>query len=67
MKELSAESLEQLLARIDRDIERLLRDGVLSRLDFELPAEAAAKTDRTLNLKALLEARRHYRERQNAH
>ncbi len=61
MKELSAESLEQLLARIDREIERLLRDGILSRLDYQIPAEARAKTNRTANLKALLETRRHYR------
>ena len=59
------DSLKQILARIDREIERLLRDGVLSSLDYELPVEAAARTDRAVNLKALLEARRHYRRRLN--
>ncbi len=65
MKLPAEESLEQLLTRIDRDIERLLRDGILSRLDYELPVEAAAKTHRAANLKALLEARRHYRGDRN--
>ena len=50
-----------LLARIDREIEALLRDGRLSRLDYDLVCPPTARVNRLANLKALLAARRHYR------
>jgi hypothetical protein len=53
---------EPILLRIDREIEALLRAGRLSPLDYDLPASQLAKTNRAANLKALLTARRHYRE-----
>ena len=53
---------ETILARIDREIEELLREGKLSLLEYDLPVGEFAKTNRAANLKALLAARRHYRE-----
>lgn len=52
---------EDILARIDREIDQLLRTGKLSPLEYDLPVDQAAKTNRRANLKALLAARRHYR------
>ncbi len=48
------------LAQIDGEIDALLRDGVLSTLNYDLAFPTGAKRDRSLNLKALLQARGHY-------
>jgi hypothetical protein len=55
------DSLGEILFRIDREIEALLRYGKLSPLDYELPVSKHDRINRRANLKALLAARRHYR------
>ena len=60
--EASNEAFREVLLRIDREIEALLRQGKLSSLDYELPFSKHDKSHRKANLKALLAARRHYGE-----
>ncbi len=55
-------SHHETLARIDREIEALLRAGKLSPLAFDLEFSQLAQTNRAANLKALLTARGHYRQ-----
>ncbi|QDT52156.1 hypothetical protein Pan44_01650 [Caulifigura coniformis] len=62
-QELSDEQLQGILALIDLDITNLLRDGKLSALRYGTPGGAGALTDRSVNLRALLEARRQYQGR----
>lgn len=58
--DLSEEQIKGILAQIDLDITNLLRDGKLSALKYGLAGQGAGTTDRAANLRALLEARRHY-------
>jgi len=53
----------EILARIDREIFDLLKNGKLSPLDYELDFPPEAQTDRRENLKALLKARQHFQEK----
>jgi len=59
-QELSDEQLRGILAQIDLDITNLLRDGKLSALRYGTPGADGALTDRAVNLRTLLESRRHY-------
>jgi hypothetical protein len=59
---MNGDQLEQTLARIDREIEALLREGRLTMLDYDMAFSQLARTNRAANLKALLTARRHCRE-----
>lgn len=58
----NGQSLTDRLAQIDSEIYHLLKDGQLSSLNYGLEFRDEERTDRTANLKALLIARRHYRE-----
>lgn len=58
--DLSEATIKGILAQIDLDITNLLRDGKLSALKYAIAGQAGQSTDRAANLKALLEARRHY-------
>lgn len=58
----NGQSLTDRLAQIDSEIYQLLKDGQLSSLNYGLKFRDEERTDRTANLKALLIARRHYRE-----
>lgn len=49
-----------ILAQIDLDITNLVREGKLSALKYGIPGNAGLQTDRAANLRALLEARKHY-------
>jgi len=49
-----------ILAQIDLDVTNLVREGKLSALKYGIPGNAGLQTDRAANLRALLEARRHY-------
>jgi hypothetical protein len=55
-------SFREILPRIDREIEALLRHGKLSPLEYEIPVSKQDRSNRKANLKALLAARRHYRK-----
>ena len=58
--DLNESQIKGILAQIDLDITNLLRDGKLSALKYGLHCEGGVMTDRAANLKALLEARKHY-------
>jgi len=58
--QLTENQIRGILAQIDLDITNLLRDGKLSALKYGLAGAGGQATDRAANLKALLEARRHY-------
>ena len=58
--DLSADQIKGILAQIDLDITNLLRDGKLSALKYGIAGQGGQQTDRASNLRALLEARRHY-------
>ena len=58
--DLTEDQIKGILAQIDLDITNLLRDGKLSALKYGIPGQGGRSTDRAANLKALLEARRHY-------
>jgi hypothetical protein len=60
--ELTDEQLRGILAQVDLDITNLLRDGKLSALRYGTPGDAGALTDRSANLRALLEARSVYQK-----
>jgi hypothetical protein len=53
---------DKILARIDREIELLLKHGRLSELDYGIAFPVEANTNRKANLKALLEVRRRLQE-----
>jgi hypothetical protein len=59
-EELTEEQIRGILAQIDLDITNLVRDGKLSALKYGLAGHDGLKTDRSSNLRALLEARAHY-------
>ena len=61
-EELTEAQIRGILAQIDLDITNLLRDGKLSALKYAVGGAAGRTTDRAANLRALLEARRHYEE-----
>lgn len=61
-QDLTEDQIKGILAQIDLDITNLLRDGKLSALKYSLPGAAGAVTDRSANLKALLEARAYYEQ-----
>lgn len=58
--ELTEDQIRGILAQIDLDITNLVRDGKLSALKYWAPGEAGHRADRSVNLMALLEARKHY-------
>jgi hypothetical protein len=60
--DLTDEQLRGVIAQIDLDITNLLRDGKLSALRYGTLGDQGALTDRSANLKALLEARSHYQK-----
>lgn len=60
--ELNAEQIQGILNQIDLDILNLARDGKLAALKYAVPGSAGAATDRASNLRALLEARKHYEQ-----
>lgn len=59
----SEPDVHRILAEIDLDIKNLLRDGKLSALRYVVGGPGGRAVDRGSNLRALLQARRHY-ERQ---
>lgn len=61
MPDSSQTNPQETLARIDREIQDLLKLGKLSDLEYGLEFSPEARTDRKKNLKALLSARRHWR------
>lgn len=60
--DLTEAQIKGVLAQIDLDITNLLRDGKLSALKYGVGGTAGRTTDRAANLRALLEARRHYQQ-----
>jgi hypothetical protein len=59
-EELTEAQIRGILAQIDLDITNLVRDGKLSALRYVVGGQEGQRTDRAANLRALLEARRHY-------
>jgi hypothetical protein len=59
-EELTEDQIRGILVQIDLDITNLVRDGKLSALKYWAPGEAGHRADRSVNLMALLEARKHY-------
>jgi len=59
-EELTEAQIRGILAQIDLDITNLVRDGKLSALRYVVGGMEGQRTDRAANLRALLEARRHY-------
>lgn len=59
-EEPTAEQILGILNQIDLDIANLARDGKLAALKYGVPGSPGASTDRAANLRALLEARKHY-------
>ncbi len=59
-EELSEKQIKGILAEIDLDIVNLVRDGKLCALKYGLGGPGGQSTDRASNLKALLDARKHY-------
>ena len=57
---LTEAQIRGILGQIDLDITNLLRDGKLSALKYAVGGPAGRTTDRAANLRALLEARKHY-------
>ncbi len=60
--DLSEAQIKGILTQIDLDITNLLRDGKLSALKYSTQGEGGQATDRSANLKALLETRKHYEQ-----
>lgn len=60
--DLTESQIKGILAQIDLDITNLLRDGKLSALKYGITGPGGQSTDRSTNLKALLQARRHYED-----
>ena len=58
--ELSEAQIRGILAQIDLDITNLVREGKLSALKYRTIGQDGQFTDRAANLRALLEARKHY-------
>ena len=58
--ELTEAQIRGILAQIDLDITNLVREGKLSALPYRTGGQDGQSTDRAGNLRALLEARRHY-------
>ena len=58
--DLTEAQIRGILAQIDLDITNLVREGKLSALKYRTVGRDGQETDRAANLRALLEARRHY-------
>lgn len=58
--ELTDDQIRGIIAQIDLDVTNLLRDGKLAALRYGVGRADPQSADRAANLKALLEARRHY-------